>query len=298
MPRPTHPYIPTWSGFLYLAMVLDVYSRRIVGWSMETHLRTELILAALNMAITQRQPSAVIHHSDRGCRTIHKLRVRQALPGGRRHALDGIGGRCVRQRDGGKLLCHARARTLFVCTLGGNVRPTARFYELEHAAISLLTHANPRILIIDEIQHLLSCSAREQRAALNMVKFLSNDRRISVVAAGTHEAPHVMRFDPQIASRFEQMELLVWTESDELRRFVAGYLAMLPIRKNSAAVDQRFIEYVLALTDGVTGRIIDLLRRAAVDALGHKSKSVGIDQLLIAGAHLPAIINQRGEFPI
>jgi putative transposase len=60
-------YIPTWSGFLYLAMVLDVYSRRVVGWSMETHLRTELILAALNMAITQRQPAAVIHHSDRGC---------------------------------------------------------------------------------------------------------------------------------------------------------------------------------------------------------------------------------------
>jgi Cdc6-like AAA superfamily ATPase len=185
-----------------------------------------------------------------------------------------------------------------VRTLGGNVRPTARFYELEHAAISLLTHANPRILIIDEIQHLLSCSAREQRAALNMVKFLSNDRHISVVAAGTHEALHVMRFDPQIASRFEQMELSVWTESDELRRFVAGYLAMLPIRKNPAAIDQRFIEYVLALTDGVTGRIIDLLRRAAVDALSHKSKSVGIDELLIAGANLPAIINQRGEFPI
>ena len=60
-------YIPTWSGFLYLAMVLDVYSRRVVGWSMESHLRTDLILAALNMAITQRQPSAVIHHSDRGC---------------------------------------------------------------------------------------------------------------------------------------------------------------------------------------------------------------------------------------
>jgi putative transposase len=67
MPRPTHPYVPTWSGFLYLAMVLDVYSRRVVGWAMETHLRTELILAALNMAITQRRPQAVVHHSDRGC---------------------------------------------------------------------------------------------------------------------------------------------------------------------------------------------------------------------------------------
>jgi putative transposase len=60
-------YVPTWSGFLYLSMVLDVYSRRVVGWAMETHLRTELILAALNMAITQRRPQAVIHHSDRGC---------------------------------------------------------------------------------------------------------------------------------------------------------------------------------------------------------------------------------------
>jgi putative transposase len=63
-------FIPTWTGFLYLAMVLDVYSRRVVGWAMETHLRTELILAALNMAITQRRPSAVIHHSDRGCPSI------------------------------------------------------------------------------------------------------------------------------------------------------------------------------------------------------------------------------------
>jgi hypothetical protein len=62
--------------------------------------------------------------------------------------------------------------------------------------------------------------------------------------------------------------------------------------------DKRFIDYVLALTDGVTGRITDLLRRAAIDALGHKSKSIGIDQLLMAGANLPAIINQRGEFPI
>ena len=59
-------YIPTWTGFLYLAVVLDVFSRRVVGWAMETHLRTELVLAALNMAIGQRRPAEVIHHSDQG----------------------------------------------------------------------------------------------------------------------------------------------------------------------------------------------------------------------------------------
>jgi putative transposase len=60
-------YVPTWSGFLYLAVVVDAWSRRVVGWAMETHLRTGLVLAALNMAIAQRQPTNVIHHSDQGC---------------------------------------------------------------------------------------------------------------------------------------------------------------------------------------------------------------------------------------
>ncbi len=59
-------YIPTWTGFLYLAVVLDAWSRRVVGWSMATHLRTELVLQALEMALGQRRPSSVIHHSDQG----------------------------------------------------------------------------------------------------------------------------------------------------------------------------------------------------------------------------------------
>lgn len=60
-------YVPTWAGFLYLAVVLDVWSRRVVGWAMATHLRTELVLDALDMAVEQRRPTNVIHHSDHGC---------------------------------------------------------------------------------------------------------------------------------------------------------------------------------------------------------------------------------------
>lgn len=59
-------YVPTWAGFLYLAVVLDAFSRRVVGWSMANHLRTELILDALEMALWQRRPEEVIHHSDHG----------------------------------------------------------------------------------------------------------------------------------------------------------------------------------------------------------------------------------------
>jgi putative transposase len=62
-------YIPTLAeGFLYLAVVLDVFSRRVVGWAMAPHLRAELVVGALEMAVWNRQPDAgVIHHSDHGC---------------------------------------------------------------------------------------------------------------------------------------------------------------------------------------------------------------------------------------
>ncbi len=60
-------YVPTWAGFLYLAIVLDACSRKVVGWAMENHLRTELVLAAIDMALAQRRPQGVIHHSDHGC---------------------------------------------------------------------------------------------------------------------------------------------------------------------------------------------------------------------------------------
>src|SRR5829696_3273165 len=60
-------YVRTWEGWLYLSFVLDSYSRRVVGWSMTNHLKTELVLDALNMAIYNRRPEpGLIHHSDRG----------------------------------------------------------------------------------------------------------------------------------------------------------------------------------------------------------------------------------------
>lgn len=60
-------YVHTREGFLYLAFILDVYSRRVVGWSMASHLRTELVVDALEMALWRRSPDAgLIHHTDRG----------------------------------------------------------------------------------------------------------------------------------------------------------------------------------------------------------------------------------------
>jgi putative transposase len=84
-------YIPTWSGFLFLAVVLDVFSRRIVGWAMASHLRTELVLQALEMAIWRRRPSNVIHHSDQGTQYTSIAFGRRCKEAGIRPSMGSVG---------------------------------------------------------------------------------------------------------------------------------------------------------------------------------------------------------------
>ena len=66
-PRSTHPYIRLAEGWLYLAVILDCFSRRVVGWSMSRQIDAALVCAALEMALMKRRPqSDLVHHSDRG----------------------------------------------------------------------------------------------------------------------------------------------------------------------------------------------------------------------------------------
>jgi putative transposase len=85
-------YIRTWEGWMYLAVVLDLWSRRVVGWSMADHMRTELVLGALEMAVGQREPGEeTIYHSDRGS---------QYASHAHRAALAELGMRCSMSRKG------------------------------------------------------------------------------------------------------------------------------------------------------------------------------------------------------
>jgi len=84
-------YIPTGTGFLYLAVVLDAWSRRVIGWAMASHLRTELVLAALDMAVAQRRPTDVIHHSDQGCQYTSLAFGRRCREAGVRPSMGSVG---------------------------------------------------------------------------------------------------------------------------------------------------------------------------------------------------------------
>ena len=79
-------YIWTQEGWLYLAVVIDLYSRKVVGWSMSSRMTAQLVCDALMMAIWLRRPKAgLIHHSDRGSQYASRSRLRSCREARRRH---------------------------------------------------------------------------------------------------------------------------------------------------------------------------------------------------------------------
>ena len=171
-----------------------------------------------------------------------------------------------------------------------------RGIDMEILGLRLLYRTPPKILIVDEVHHLLAGSVREQRQSLNQLKFLSNQFRMCVVALGTSEALYAMQTDPQIASRFEPLALPRWRESAELRTFVAGFGRLLPLEKPSPFDDKSMIQKLLAYSSGLTGRITTLLAQAAELAIRHKTESISIDLLdQAAGAGIYKLPAQQEE---
>ena len=72
-------YVPTWAGFLYLAVVTDGYSRKVVGWAFGANMTADLVIAALNMALLTRKPESVIHHSDQASQLGFKESLQRQL---------------------------------------------------------------------------------------------------------------------------------------------------------------------------------------------------------------------------
>ncbi|SOE97181.1 TniB protein [Burkholderia sp. D7] len=154
-------------------------------------------------------------------------------------------------------------------------RPGDRLAAVESTALTLLRQIKPKMIVVDEVHNLLAGSAREQRASLNLLKFLSNQVPCSIVALGTRDALAAFQTDPQIASRFPGLELPRWQENEDLRGFLAGFERQLPLRKVSRISDDRaIVSSIMHATSGITGDIAALLSRAAEAAIRYRTECI------------------------
>ena len=162
--------------------------------------------------------------------------------------------------------------------LGHQAPYTRRGTDLEILGLRLLHRRPPRMLIVDEVHHLLAGTVREQRQSLNQLKLLSNELRMPVIALGTSEALYTMQADPQIASRFEPFPLPRWRERAGLREFVVSFGRPLP-HLPSPFGDKDMIQKLVAHSGGLTGRITTLLAHATELAIRRKTECITLDLL-------------------
>jgi len=172
-----------------------------------------------------------------------------------------------------------RFYTRLLESISAPIEPRATLARKEAMALRILPQLKPGMLMIDEVQHLLSGSYRQQRQALNLIKSLGNQLRVPIVALGTPDALQVIRTDPQVQSRFWTFEMTRWREDDELRSLLATIGTVLPLRRPSALHGPAIVKLLLAHSGGVTRDLFRIIVHAAEAAV--RSGAERIDAGLI-----------------
>ena len=171
--------------------------------------------------------------------------------------------------------------------LGAPQSATTSLASLERVARNLLRRLTPRMLIVDEVHPLLAGSHVEQRASLNLLKYLVNDLKISIVAVGTGDAPLTVQTDSQMSSRFVPFEIPCRNESEEFRRLLRAFEQVLPLRNSSDLAQRPIAQFLLAASAGLLGEISRILTEAAEHAIHDGSERISLELLEYAayGSH-------------
>jgi type II secretory pathway predicted ATPase ExeA len=137
----------------------------------------------------------------------------------------------------------------------------------QQRVIHLLKKIELRLLIIDEIHHVLAGNLSKQRSFLNVLKFLSKELRISMVCSGTKEAFNAIQTDPQLANRFEPKVLKKWRNDEEYLRLLASFERLLPLKEESMLIEPSISTKILAMSEGLIGEISRILELSSILAI-------------------------------
>jgi Bacterial TniB protein len=148
--------------------------------------------------------------------------------------------------------------------------PAITYHTAPHrrdTAFRLPRECGTRALVIDEINSVLAGSPRQQRIFLQLLRFLSNELGIALICAGAPEARQAMLTDPQLRSRFLDIEMPPWRDDADLGVFLARLVQSLPLRRPSPVDSPGLRRLIVARSTGLTWSICKAFERAAVAAI-------------------------------
>ena len=161
----------------------------------------------------------------------------------------------------------------------------ALYNPKEHASIkqmrviNILKEIGTKVLVIDELHHILSDTLNKQRRFLNVLKFLSNELQIPLIGVGTKEALRAIQSDPQLENRFEPVVLPLWRLNNDFKKLLASFEALLPLRKQSTLASNHMASRLHMLCEGTIGELSTILSSAAILAIEQGKEQITIELL-------------------
>lgn len=135
-----------------------------------------------------------------------------------------------------------------------------------------------KVLLLDELNSVLAGSVTKQLLLLTIIKYLSNQTKISIVAAGTVDALQAVATDAQLESRFPVRPLKRWRNADpDFRQLLASFEYILPLQKSSNLSQLQMARLIYGLSEGVIGGVATLIRDSAVMAIQSGEEAITED---------------------
>jgi Cdc6-like AAA superfamily ATPase len=144
---------------------------------------------------------------------------------------------------------------------------TTKSEYLKQTVVNALKDMKVQILILDEIHHILSGSAAKQREFLNLIKYISNEAFVSIVALGTNEASFALKAEKQLDTRFDKIIIPKWKYDDDFLRLLATVEKILPLEKESGLTDEKLAKDIYQMSHGILGEVIKILKLAAISSI-------------------------------
>lgn len=164
--------------------------------------------------------------------------------------------------------------SIILDSLFAPVKITEKIFERRKRTLNLLQYLEVKVLIIDEIHHILTGTLSKRRVFLNAMKYLSNDSKISIICAGTREAFNVLQSDDQNANRFVPRSLPRWKNDLEYRRLLASFERRLPLKEPSLLIENSIAERILSMSDGLIGEMAKILELATIEAIKENKERI------------------------
>jgi hypothetical protein len=160
---------------------------------------------------------------------------------------------------------------------------TASLHELMHQVVEVLPRLGLKLLIIDEIQHVMAGNRDQKKTMLNTIKYLANELKISMVALGVKEGLNAFQADPQLTNRFEPFALPSWStkggQESPLIELLDSFEASIPLAERSYLGDEPLTTRIISMGESTIGGIAQVVVKAATEAIIQKKERISMEIL-------------------